>query len=73
MELTLNEYKRYTIHLLKDFDIKVTDEIKSAIKSCKNPLEIEKIRDGLINQRLKEEQWSKRRFAMIAWIIAIKF
>ena len=56
MEMTLNEYKRYTLHLLKDFDIKVTDEIKSAIKACKNPLEIERIRDKLINQRLKEEQ-----------------
>lgn len=56
MEMTLNEYKRYTLHLLKDFDIKVTDEIKSAIKTCKNPLEIEKIRDKLIDQRLKEEQ-----------------
>ena len=55
MEMTLKEYKRYTLHLLKDFDIKVTDEIKSAIKACKNPLEIEKIRDRLIDQRLKEE------------------
>lgn len=54
MEMTLGKYKRYTIHLLRDFDIKVTDEIKSSIKACKNPLEIEKIRDKLIDQRLKE-------------------
>ena len=53
MRLTLKEYRRYTRHLLRDFDIKITDEIKTSLRECKNRIEIEKIRDKLIDERLK--------------------
>lgn len=55
MELTLKEYRRYTRHLLRDFDIEITDEIRASLRECKNRIEIEKIRDKLINERLKKE------------------
>ena len=55
MELTLKEYRRYTRHLLRDFDIEITDEIKDSLRECKNRIEIEKIRDKLINKRLEKE------------------
>ena len=55
MKITLKEYRRYTRHLLRDFDIEITDEIKTSLRECKNRIEIEKIRDKLINQRLQKE------------------
>ena len=55
MELTLKEYRRYTRHLLRDFDIEITDEIRTSLRECKNRIEIEKIRDKLINERIKKE------------------
>lgn len=55
MELTLKEYRRYTRRLLRDFDIEITDEIKTSLRGCKDRIEIEKIRDKLINERLKKE------------------
>lgn len=55
MELTLKEYRRYTQHLLRDFDIEITDEIRASLRGCKNRIEIEKIRDKLIDERIKKE------------------
>lgn len=55
MELTLKEYCRYTRHLLRDFYIEVTDEIRASLRGCKNRIELEKIRDKLIDERLKKE------------------
>lgn len=55
MELTLKEYRHYTRHLLRDFDIEITDEIRASLRECKNRIEIEKIRDKLIDERLKKE------------------
>ena len=55
MELTLKEYRRYTRHLLRDLDIEITDEIRASLRESKNRIEIEKIRDKLIDERLKKE------------------
>ena len=55
MRLTLKEYRRYTRHLLRDFDIEITDEIKTSLRECKSRIEIEKIRDNIIDKRLKKE------------------
>lgn len=55
MEFTLKEYRRYTRHLLRDFDIEITDEIRASLRGCKNRIELEKIRDKLIDERLKKE------------------
>ena len=54
MELTLKEYRRYTRHLLRDFDIEITDEIRASLRGCKNRIEIEKIRNKLINDFFKD-------------------
>lgn len=52
---SLKEYRRYTRHLLRDFDIEVTDEIRVELRACKNRIQIEKFRDKLIDERLKQE------------------
>lgn len=55
MKITLKEYRRYTRHLLKDFDVEITDEIRNQLRACKSRIEIEKFRDKLINKRLEQE------------------
>lgn len=55
MKITLKEYRRYTRHLLRDFDILITDEIRTQLRACKSRIEIEKLRDKLIDERLKQE------------------
>lgn len=55
MKITLKEYRRYTRHLLRDFDIEITDEIRASLRACKSRVEIERFRDKLINKRLEKE------------------
>ena len=55
MKITLKDYRRYTRHLLRDFDIEITDEIRASLRACKSRVEIERFRDKLINKRLEKE------------------
>lgn len=55
MKITLKEYRHYTRHLLRDFDVLITDEIRTQLRACKSRIEIEKLRDKLINERLRQE------------------
>ena len=55
MKITLKEY-RYNIRcMLRDFDIKITDDIRAQLRECKNRIQLERIRDKLINERLEKE------------------
>ena len=55
MKISLKDYRRYTRHLLRDFDIEVTEEIRDSLRACKSRIEIERFRDKLIAQRLEKE------------------
>lgn len=55
MKLSLKDYRKHTRYLLRDFDIEVTDDIRAQLKACKSRIELEKVRDELIKQRLKQE------------------
>lgn len=55
MKISLKEYRRYTRHLLKDFDVEVTEEIRTQLRACKTRIEMERFRDKLINKRLEKE------------------
>ena len=56
MKISLKDYRRYTRHLLRDFDIEVTEEVRAALRACKSRIEIERFRDKLISQRLEKEE-----------------
>ena len=56
MKITLKEYRRYTRHLLRDFDIEVTEGIRDSLRACKSRIEIERLRNRLINERLEKEE-----------------
>lgn len=55
MKLSLKDYRKHTRYLLRDFDIEATDDIRAQLKACKSRIELEKVRDELIKQRLKQE------------------
>ncbi len=55
MEITLAMMKTYTLRLLKDFDVELTDELKTKVKVCKDRIELEKVRDKAVNERLAKE------------------
>lgn len=54
-KISLKEYRRYTRHLLRDFDIEITEEIRAQLRICKTRIEMERFRDKLINERLEKE------------------
>ncbi len=55
MEITLGMMKNYTLRLLKDFDVELTNELKAEVKACKTRIELERIRDKAVKQRLAKE------------------
>lgn len=54
--VTLSQYKTIVKGILKDFDIHLTAEQKKEIESCETQREVNRIKDRLINERLKGEQ-----------------
>lgn len=55
MEITLKMLKAYTLRLLKDFDVEMTDELKAEVKACKDRIELERVRDRAVKNRLAKE------------------
>jgi len=55
VEITLKMLKTYTLKLLKDFDVELTDELKSEVKASRDRIELEKIRDRAVKNRLAKE------------------
>lgn len=55
MEITLGMMKGYTLRLLKDFDVEITDELKAEVKASKTRIELERIRDKAVRNRLAKE------------------
>lgn len=51
-KITLKDYRKITRRLLRDFDIEITDDVRSQLKACKSIVEIQKVRDKLVDNRL---------------------
>lgn len=43
-EFKLNRYKRNNIKILKDFCIRITDELENEIEACKDAKQVDRIR-----------------------------
>lgn len=53
--VTLGFYKGYVKKLLKQFDVKLTKEVKEEIAACDTQRAVNRVKDRLINERLKQE------------------
>ena len=53
--VTLSQYKAIVKGILKDFDVHLTAEQKKEINGCETQREVNRIKDRLINERLKGE------------------